>query len=54
MIGGSGADVCSGDRGNDTFVLRDGERDFAGGGHGSDRARVDGGLDLLRAIERLF
>jgi Ca2+-binding RTX toxin-like protein len=54
IIGGEGMDVCFGDRGNDTFVLRDGERDFAGGGSGTDRAHVDGGLDLLRAIERLF
>ena len=54
IIGGEGMDVCFGDRGDDTFVLRDGERDFAGGGSGSDRARIDGGLDLLRAVERLI
>jgi Ca2+-binding RTX toxin-like protein len=54
LFGGRGRDLVRGGRGNDSFFLRDGRRDTANGGGGSDRARIDNGLDRVRLIERLF
>jgi hypothetical protein len=44
--------VLLGGPGRDTIYARDGTRDVVEGGPGSDRARVDRGLDRLRSVER--
>jgi hypothetical protein len=54
LIGGSGHDRMFGGRGRDTLRARDGARDRVGGGGGTDRARVDAGLDVVRSIEAFF
>jgi Ca2+-binding RTX toxin-like protein len=54
LRGGSGNDTLRGGGGLDTFYARDGIRDEVHGGAGIDRARVDRGLDVLRAIETFF
>ena len=54
LVGGGGRDVLLGEAGRDTFVARDRVRDTVNGGRGQDRASVDRGLDVLRAVEALF
>ena len=54
IIGGTGSDHVRGGSGNDTFRMKDGRDDFIDGNQGTDRARVDQGLDELRDIEQLF
>jgi Ca2+-binding RTX toxin-like protein len=54
LVGGAGSDVMLGEAGRDTLVARDGARDTVNGGAGRDRASVDRGLDVLRAVEALF
>jgi hypothetical protein len=51
---GDGQDRASGGRGRDTFRARDGFRDILKGGKGTDSARVDFGLDVIRSIATLF
>jgi serralysin len=50
----SGLDHVDAGGGNDTIYARDGRRDVLRGGSGSDRARVDRGLDALSSIQRFF
>jgi Ca2+-binding RTX toxin-like protein len=52
--GGLGKDVLHGEEGDDRLRARDGIRDRVDGGRGFDRARIDGSLDILEAIEKLF
>lgn len=54
ILAGSGRDTSLGGSGNDVFDVRDGFRDFIGGGPGTDRARIDFGLDRVRRVERRF
>lgn len=54
FVGGPGRDRCLGGGRNDVFYARDGFRDFVGGGPGTDRARIDVGLDRVRHVERRF
>jgi Ca2+-binding RTX toxin-like protein len=54
IVGGGGPDYLAGERGRDTLRARDGRRDRVLGGFGTDKARVDIGLDVVRGIERLF
>ena len=54
ILAGRGRDTSLGGSGNDTFYARDGFRDAIGGGPGTDRARIDVGLDRLRRVERRF
>ena len=51
---GLGRDVAWGGPGNDTFMMRDRLRDVLRGQTGTDRARIDRGLDFRQSIERLF
>ncbi len=53
LNGGGGKDVLLGGVGNDTLLARDGVRDTANGGPGSDRARVDK-TDAVRSIQTRF
>jgi Ca2+-binding RTX toxin-like protein len=52
--GGLGKDVLHGELGDDRLRARDGIRDYVDGGRGFDRARIDGSLDILKAIEKLI
>jgi Ca2+-binding RTX toxin-like protein len=54
LSGGLGRDDLFGGLGNDTIRSRDGLRDYVDGNAGTDRARVDRGLDLVRNVERFF
>jgi Ca2+-binding RTX toxin-like protein len=63
LIGGRGSDRLAGEEGSDRMlgragddrlIARDGGTDFVSGGEGSDRARVDAALDVVRSIEVLF
>ena len=54
ITGGDGPDVLLGSGDNDRFFARDSFRDVLGGGGGTDRARVDRGLDRTSGIERRF
>jgi Ca2+-binding RTX toxin-like protein len=54
IAGGRGPDHLFGGRGRDTLRARDGRRDGVVGGLGTDRARVDIGLDVVRGIESFF
>lgn len=54
ILGGLGKDVLHGQKGDDRLRARDGIRDRVDGGLGFDKARVDRGLDILEAIEKLF
>ncbi len=54
LFGGRGADVVSGGGGRDVIYARDGYADHLRGGRGTDRARVDRGLDRTSGIERWF
>jgi Ca2+-binding RTX toxin-like protein len=52
--GGRGQDDLRGQEGNDTFYARDRRADRIVGWTGTDRARIDRGLDRRSSIERLF
>jgi Ca2+-binding RTX toxin-like protein len=54
ILAGSGRDTCLGGSGNDVFFVRDRLRDLVGGGPGTDRARIDVGLDRVRRVEQRF
>jgi Ca2+-binding RTX toxin-like protein len=54
LFGGAGNDRIFGSSGPDTLHARDGKRDLVAGGRDADRARVDPGLDVVRAVELLF
>jgi Ca2+-binding RTX toxin-like protein len=54
LDGGSGADEIDGGSGNDVILARDHARDRIAGDGGSDRARVDRRLDVIRTVERFF
>ena len=54
LTGGTGEDELVGGRGSDALFARDGSADSLSGGAGFDEARVDGGLDVVSAIERFF
>jgi len=55
LLPGPGRDSVGGGHGPDTIFARDGQRDHVNGGAGKDdRARVDGGLDVLSYMEELF
>lgn len=55
LLPGPGRDSVGGGHGPDTIFARDGQRDHVNGGAGKDdRARVDGGLDVLSYVEELF
>ena len=47
-------DVLCGLPGNDVIDARDHRRDFVDGGAGRDCARIDGGLDVVRGVEKLL
>ena len=53
LNGGPGRDYLDGGGGKDRLVARDHARDVVLGGKGSDRARVDRGLDVVRLVERV-
>jgi Ca2+-binding RTX toxin-like protein len=52
--GGSGQDVIRGGPGNDELWARDGFKDVVRGGLGTNRARIDVGLDVVRGIQSFF
>jgi hypothetical protein len=52
LFGGLGRDRFVAGAGSDTIRARDGRRDTIFGGVGFDVARVDGGLDRFRGVER--
>ena len=54
IFGESDRDVADGGSGNDTLGMRDGESDHVKGCLGSDRARIDAGLDEILGVEALF
>jgi len=54
LFGGSHRDVVDGGPGDDVLGMRDGESDRVKGGLGSDRARVDPGLDHVFGVEALL
>ncbi len=54
LSGGGGGDVLIGGAGNDTFFARDGVADQIDGGAGTDRAKIDAGLDSMLGIESTF
>jgi Ca2+-binding RTX toxin-like protein len=54
IFAGPGRDLVLGAAGSDTFYASDGSTDRIWGGGGTDRARIDRGLDVKRSIERLF
>jgi Ca2+-binding RTX toxin-like protein len=54
IVGGRGEDVLRGQEGNDMFYARDRQADRIVGWTGTDRARIDRGLDRRSSIERLF
>jgi len=54
LVGGRGGDSAEGGRGADTLRMRDAFRDSVRGGHGTDRARIDRGLDRIFDVEILF
>jgi Ca2+-binding RTX toxin-like protein len=54
VVGGLGRDDLFGGLGDDTLWSRDGFRDALDGNGGSDRARVDRGLDVVRNVEAFF
>jgi Ca2+-binding RTX toxin-like protein len=54
ITGSAGRDQLLGGLGNDVFFARDGFRDQVAGQTGTDRARIDRGLDRRSSIERLF
>jgi Ca2+-binding RTX toxin-like protein len=54
LVGGPGEDAHFGGMGRDVLVTRDGWRDRLNGGGGSDRGRIDRGLDRRISVERLF
>jgi hypothetical protein len=54
IVGGGAIDKLFGGSGPDTLLARDGRRDRVVGGFGSDRARVDCGLDVRTGVERTF
>jgi Ca2+-binding RTX toxin-like protein len=52
--GGRGSDALFGEEGNDRLPTRDGTADTTiDGGAGTDRARIDAGLDTPTAVEIL-
>jgi Ca2+-binding RTX toxin-like protein len=51
LRGGRGRDWLAGRGDDDTFYTRDGQRDRLYGGQGTDRARLDRGLDARRSVE---
>jgi RTX calcium-binding nonapeptide repeat (4 copies) len=53
VMGGPGRDDLRGGAGNDVFYARDRNADRLRGGAGTDRARIDRGLDATSSIERL-
>jgi Ca2+-binding RTX toxin-like protein len=54
LVGGLSHDKLFGGADNDTLRARDGVRDSLDGNGGSDRARLDRGLDVVRNVEALF
>lgn len=52
--GGLGKDVLRGQKGSDRLAASDGIRDRVDGGPGFDKARIDSGLDIFQAIEKLL
>ena len=54
LVGGYGADYLLGGSGDDWLLARDGVRDRVDGGLGTDRARIDAGVDALVSIESVF
>jgi Ca2+-binding RTX toxin-like protein len=52
LFGGTGRDTLSGGGGSDRLAAHDGQRDRVFGGHGRDRAFVDGRLDVVVSVER--
>jgi Ca2+-binding RTX toxin-like protein len=54
LRGGKGRDEMKGERGDDTIQARDGWQDFVHGGNGTDRARIDWGLDSHFLIESFY
>jgi Ca2+-binding RTX toxin-like protein len=54
LVGGPDHDRLFGASGRDLLLAKDQRRDLVHGGIGSDRARVDRGLDAALAIESLF
>ena len=54
LTGNGGKDVLKGEGGADFLRAKDGVRDTVNGGLGSDRARLDRGLDRLLSVERLL
>ena len=52
LVGGRGRDMLDGSRGRDILLARDGVRDSVFGGVGSDRARIDRGIDRVLSVER--
>ena len=53
LYAGRGRDVLKGRAGPDVIYANDGRRDRVNGGPGSDRAKVDRGLDSVRSVETL-
>lgn len=54
ILGGSHRDLVYGGQHDDTFRMRDGERDRVWGGKGFDRARIDRRLDRIVRVEARF
>jgi len=54
LLGCRGKDELVGGAGDDTFRARDGFKDTLRGSRGTDRARIDVGLDVVVGVERLF
>jgi Ca2+-binding RTX toxin-like protein len=54
LVGGRARDDLDAGAGNDTLYARDGRADTLFGWRGTDRARIDRGLDARRSVERLL
>jgi Ca2+-binding RTX toxin-like protein len=54
LKGGGGRDLLRGNAGSDRLLARDGRADRVYGGYGTDKARIDSGLDHVRGIEILL